>query len=114
MDLPGHFIAKGKIQLEPGWKLLEGIDAKEVLLPEVNKGDMVSLVKAEVNEVERKPPKPHTEKTLLRVMETCGIFKMRIVHSQLFCLFIHQIHKGFFGPCRLSCSRKTALRSGRK
>lgn len=68
----GHFVAKGKIQLEPGWKLLEGIDAKEVLLPEVNKGDMVSLVKAEVNEVERKPPKPHTEKTLLRVMETCG------------------------------------------
>ena len=72
MDLPGHFIAKGKIQLEPGWKLLEGIDAKEVLLPEVNKGDVVTLVKAEVNEVERKPPKPHTEKTLLRVMETCG------------------------------------------
>lgn len=72
MDLPGHFVAKGKIQLEPGWKLLEGIDAKEVLLPEVNKGDIVTLVKAEVNEVERKPPKPHTEKTLLRVMETCG------------------------------------------
>lgn len=71
-DLPGHFIAKGKIQLEPGWKLLEGIDAKELLLPEVNKGDVVILVKAEVNEVERKPPKPHTEKTLLRVMETCG------------------------------------------
>ena len=72
MDLPGHFIARGKIQLEPGWKLLEGIDAKEVLLPEVNKGDVVTLIKAEVNEVERKPPKPHTEKTLLRVMETCG------------------------------------------
>ncbi len=72
MDLPGHFIAKGKIQLEPGWKLLEGIDAKEVLLPEIKKGDVVTLIKAEVNEVERKPPKPHTEKTLLRVMETCG------------------------------------------
>lgn len=68
----GHFLAKGKIQLEPGWKLLEGVDTKEVLLPKVEKGDIVTLTKAEVNEVERKPPKPHTEKTLLRVMETCG------------------------------------------
>lgn len=72
VDLPGDFIAKGKIQLEPGWKLLEGVDAKEVLLPDVQKGDIVTLKKAEVAEVERKPPKPHTEKTLLRVMETCG------------------------------------------
>ncbi len=68
----GHFLVKGKIQLEPGWKLLEGVDAKEVLLPEVEKGDIVDLKKAEVQEVERKPPKPHTEKTLLKVMETCG------------------------------------------
>ena len=68
----GYFLAKGKMQLEPGWKLLEGVDAKEVLLPPVEKDEIVSVVKAEVNEVERKPPKPHTEKTLLRVMETCG------------------------------------------
>lgn len=71
-SVPGEFVAKGKIQLEPGWKQIEGIDSKEVMLPNVKKDDVVQLVKAEVNEVERKPPKPHTEKTLLRVMETCG------------------------------------------
>lgn len=72
VELPGEFVAKGKIQQEPGWKLMEGIDAKEVILPPVETGQEVLLVKAEVNEVERKPPKPHTEKTLLKVMETCG------------------------------------------
>lgn len=71
-SIPGEFVAKGKIQLEPGWKQIEGIDSKEVMLPNVRKDDVVQLFKAEVNEVERKPPKPHTEKTLLRVMETCG------------------------------------------
>ena len=38
----------------------------------VKKGDVLPLIKSEINEVERKPPKPHTEKTLLKVMETCG------------------------------------------
>ncbi|MDO5146094.1 MAG: DNA topoisomerase [Eubacteriales bacterium] len=72
MELPGEFLSKGKIQLEAGWKRIEGIDAKEVILPPVEKGQEVLLIQAEVNEVERKPPKAHTEKTLLRVMETCG------------------------------------------
>ncbi len=72
VELPGDFVAKGKIQLEYGWKLIEGVDSKEVTLPPVQEGDVVTLTKAEVNEVERKPPKHHTEKTLLRVMETCG------------------------------------------
>ena len=72
VSLPGEFVAKGKIQIQPGWKLIEGNSVKEVLLPAVEKGQIVTLKKAEVNEVERKPPKPHTEKTLLKVMETCG------------------------------------------
>ena len=71
-DIPGEFVAKGKVQLEAGWKLIEGIDAKETILPPVKKGDVLPLIKSEINEVERKPPKPHTEKTLLKVMETCG------------------------------------------
>ncbi len=72
VELAGLFVAKGKIQLEYGWKLIEGVDAKEVMLPPVEKGDIVTLEKAEVSEIERKPPKHHTEKTLLKVMETCG------------------------------------------
>lgn len=71
-ELPGYFQAKGKVQLEEGWKKIEGIDSKDTLLPDVEKGEDVDLKKAEVKEVERKPPKPHTEKTLLKVMETCG------------------------------------------
>ena len=70
--IPGEFVAKGKVQLEPGWKLIEGIDAKETILPPVQKGNILPLIKSEINEVERKPPKLHTEKTLLKVMETCG------------------------------------------
>ena len=71
-DIPGEWIAKGKVQLDPGWKLIEGIDSKEMLLPPIEKGDRVDFIRSEINEVERKPPKPHTEKTLLKVMETCG------------------------------------------
>lgn len=72
VDLAGDFVAKGKIQLELGWKKIEGIDSKEVILPKVEKGQIVDLIESQVEEVERKPPKPHTEKTLLKVMETCG------------------------------------------
>ena len=71
-QVKGLFIAKGKVQLEPGWKLIEGVDSREVLLPPVEKDQVLPIVKSEINEVERKPPKPHTEKTLLKVMETCG------------------------------------------
>ena len=71
-DVKGLFIAKGKIQKEAGWKKVEGIDSKETLLPPVQKGDVLPMKKVVIEEVERKPPKPHTEKTLLRVMETCG------------------------------------------
>ncbi len=72
VDLKGHFLAKGKIVIEPGWKLIEGIDSKEVVLPPVEKGQICTVKKTKIDEVERKPPKHHTEKTLLRVMETCG------------------------------------------
>jgi DNA topoisomerase-3 len=71
-DLEGYFMAKGKVQLVEGWKKIEGIDSKDTLLPNVSEGDVAELKKTEVKEVERKPPKPHTEKTLLKVMETCG------------------------------------------
>lgn len=50
-DIPGEFVAKGKVQLEAGWKLIEGIDAKETILPAVKKGDVLPLIKSEINEV---------------------------------------------------------------
>ena len=72
LDIPGYFQAKGKVQLVDGWKKIEGIDSKDSLLPNVSRGEIADLKKTEVKEIERKPPKPHTEKSLLKVMETCG------------------------------------------
>ncbi len=68
----GVFISKGKIQVEAGWKQVEGIDAREVLLPDVKKDEILDIAGTDLVKVDRKPPKPHTEKTLLKVMETCG------------------------------------------
>ncbi len=71
-EVKGIFVSKGKVQLVEGWKVVESPDAKDVLLPQVQEQDEVEVVKPVVNEITRKPPKMHTEKTLLKVMETCG------------------------------------------
>lgn len=68
----GFFEAKGKVLLTEGWKKAENVSVKEVLMPPVKQGDQLRLKGAEAKEIVRKPPKHHTEKTLLRVMETCG------------------------------------------
>ncbi len=68
----GIFVAKGKVQLVEGWRVVEKIDTKDVLLPLVQKDDALSITEVNVNQVVRKPPKYHSEKTLLKVMETCG------------------------------------------
>ncbi|MBB6444625.1 DNA topoisomerase [Bacillus benzoevorans] len=72
IDLKGLFISKGKVQLVEGWKKVENIQSKDTLLPLVQVQDQVELVKHEIISQVTKPPKHHTEKTLLRVMETCG------------------------------------------
>ena len=71
-DLKGEFISKGKIQLVEGWKVVEKIESKDTILPIVNEKDIIDVVSSKVSSVTKKPPKKHTEKTLLRVMETCG------------------------------------------
>lgn len=71
-DVSGEFLAKGKVQLVEGWKKAESITSKEVMMPMVEKGQELKSKDFEVKEIVRKPPKYHTEKTLLRVMETCG------------------------------------------
>lgn len=70
--VPGLFEAKGKVQLVEGWKKAESVSTKEVMMPPVEKGQELEPGEFEVKEIVRKPPKHHTEKTLLRVMETCG------------------------------------------
>ena len=58
--------------MEEGFKKVEKIQSKDALLPIVEEKERAILSAGKVVEVKRKPPKYHTEKTLLRVMETCG------------------------------------------
>lgn len=70
--LKGEFISKGKVEIVKGWRVVEKIETKDTILPLVEKGEYLDIVDSKVNKVTKKPPKYHTEKTLLRVMETCG------------------------------------------
>ena len=68
----GIFAAKGRVQIVEGWRVVEKIETKDTILPFVSEKEMVQVIDGKVNTVTKKPPKLHNEKTLLRVMETCG------------------------------------------
>lgn len=68
----GIFATKGRVQRVEGWRVVEKIETKDTILPFVNRKEIVQVVDGKVNTVTKKPPKLHNEKTLLRVMETCG------------------------------------------
>lgn len=70
--IKGIIIARGKVQIQEGFRMAENIQSKDTLLPVVNEGDKLKVKSGKVSEVIKKPPKHHTEKTLLKVMETCG------------------------------------------
>lgn len=71
-DVKGLFIAKGKVQLVEGWKKVENVTAKEKALPKVELHELVMTKELKVAKEVTKPPNHHTEKSLLRLMETCG------------------------------------------
>lgn len=71
-EVKGIFVSKGKVKLVEGWKVVEKIESKDVILPKVEVDEKVDVIDSKVSSVTKKPPKYHTEKTLLRVMETCG------------------------------------------
>lgn len=68
----GEFRVNGKIQKVEGWKKVERVDTKDVILPDVKINDELIIKSSTVKEITKKPPKHHNEKTLLKVMETCG------------------------------------------
>ena len=70
--LTGVFISKGKVQTVEGWRLVEKVATKDTILPMVLEGEVVNIINSNINTVTKRPPKPHIEKTLLRIMETCG------------------------------------------
>lgn len=71
-EVKGDFITKGRVQKILGWKIVENIQSKEKLLPPININDYVDILESNLEEKRTNPPKKHTEKTLLKVMETCG------------------------------------------
>jgi DNA topoisomerase III len=70
--IKGTFTSKGKVQKVEGWHIVEKMETKDTILPMVSEKEIVDVVDSKVTEVTKKPPKLHNEKTLLRVMETCG------------------------------------------
>ena len=69
------FKATGKQIIEPGWRVLFNSDKQNTsddnILPEFTKGER-GAHKPDLQEKETQPPKPYTEATLLRAMETAG------------------------------------------
>jgi len=70
--IKGVFVSKGKVQKIEGWHIVEKMETKDTILPMVSEKEIVDVVDSKVSTVTKKPPKLHNEKTLLRVMETCG------------------------------------------
>ena len=66
------FRSTGTIILDKGFTTLYDSDSKETILPNVKKGDTVSLTKQEILTKETKPPKRYTPSTILTAMETAG------------------------------------------
>jgi DNA topoisomerase III len=71
-EISGVFVSKGRVQLVEGWRKVEKIESKDTILPLVKVNDPVEIVDHKLTSHVTKPPKHHTEKTLLKVMETCG------------------------------------------
>ncbi|WP_434303098.1 type IA DNA topoisomerase [Clostridium botulinum] len=66
------FKTKGKILKAKGWLKLYKEKKKDELLPPIEKDDKVEMKSLKIISKKTKPPAHHTEKTLLKAMETCG------------------------------------------
>ncbi|MEG0129613.1 type IA DNA topoisomerase [Clostridium sp.] len=66
------FKSKGKILKSKGYLKLYKEDKKDEILPNVEKDEVVEVKSLKVETKKTKPPAHHTEKTLLKAMETCG------------------------------------------
>jgi len=68
-------VASGRSLLEPGWRSIDPPKSSKKdapLLPPVNKGDEVTVPKAQLHEGSTKPPRRFSEATLLGAMENAG------------------------------------------
>ncbi|GAF66889.1 DNA topoisomerase [Bacillus sp. TS-2] len=71
-EMLGTFFSKGRRELVKGWKKVEQIKSKEYFLPDLQKKEQVMVKSSQITEHDTEPPKPHSEKSLLNMMQTCG------------------------------------------
>jgi DNA topoisomerase-3 len=78
LDIGGAtFIAKGSVELEAGWKVVESrqneneAEGRQVI-PPLTRGQTVHVASLEVVEKETQPPRRYTDATLLSVMKHAG------------------------------------------
>ena len=76
-----HFLSKGNTIIQPGWMELYNQDlthakdeSKETILPNVKKGDPITVKDVRRPKKKTQPPKLYTEATLLSAMENAGRF----------------------------------------
>ncbi|MEG2651375.1 MAG: DNA topoisomerase [Eubacterium sp.] len=66
------FNTKGRVEVEKGWKVLYNKKVTEAILPQLCKNEKVLLYGHEIKKTTTKPPKAHTEDSLLKAMKNCG------------------------------------------
>jgi len=68
------FLTKGKVILDPGWKILYAdTEDESPALPDLDEGQEVVLKVAEILDKQTQPPKRFTEADLLSAMENVGL-----------------------------------------
>ena len=76
IDVGGEkFVANGIVTLKPGWmEFYEPYNrSKEVVLPEMAKGDEVRVEKIDMQEKETQPPSRYSQASILKEMEDLGL-----------------------------------------
>jgi DNA topoisomerase-3 len=70
---PLRFRARGRVCRQVGWRAVDPPGrSRDLELPPVNAGDMALAADTRVHEGKTRPPRPHTDATLLYAMETAG------------------------------------------
>ncbi len=78
LDIGGaRFVARASVELEAGWKVVEprrreNEEEERQVLPPLQQGQQVQVQHMEVVEKETKPPRRHTDATLLAAMKNAG------------------------------------------
>lgn len=89
------FIARGQLITKPGWKEFYPYSKlTETILPQLNRGDEVKLVKLDLLEKETQPPARYSQSTLIKLMEDLGLGTKSTRHSFLQKLYSRRYISG--------------------